>query len=420
MIKKIKGVRDITGKDAKIFSYIEEIAKNTFELYGFKRIMTPVIERTKLFERGVGENTDVVEKEMYNFEDKGGRKITLRPESTAGVTRAYIEKGHHKANPVQKYYYFGPMFRYEKPQKGRYRQFYHLGVEAYGIDSPLIDVEVLKMLVDFLNRIGLKNINIKLNNIGCKKCRPEYLQKLRSYLKKYKNNLCDDCSRRLKTNPLRILDCKKCRDKDFMKNAPKIHENLCNECKNFNEKLINLLNEFNIPYELDYSLVRGLDYYTKTVFEICDEDIDSAQNQIVGGGRYDELVEILGGRSQPGLGFAFGFDRLVNLISKKDNIKVPKKYKEVFIAWYLDDDSKLVEFANKLREKDIKVDFKYKLKGFSSQLKYANQNNYHYVIFLGENELKMKDKVHIKNMKTGEEKNIKFNNLKGYLGKGEF
>ncbi|TYB83434.1 MAG: histidine--tRNA ligase, partial [Kosmotoga sp.] len=344
MIKKIRGVRDITGKEAKTFNYVEEIAKNTFGLYGFERIMAPVIERTELFKRGVGENTDVVEKEMYNFKDKGGRNITLRPEGTAGVARAYIEKGHHKADPVQKYYYFGPMFRYEKPQKGRYRQFYHLGVEAFGIDSPLIDVEILQMLVDFLKRIGLKNINLKLNNIGCKNCRPDYLNKLQEYLSSYKRDLCKDCKRRLESNPLRILDCKTCRVKGFMQNVPKIYENLCSDCNNFHDKLIDYLKQFNIPFEMDYSLVRGLDYYTKTVFEIYDEDIDSAQNQIVGGGRYDDLVEVLGGKPQPGLGFAFGFDRLVNLITKKDYIKIPQKYKRIFIAWYLNDQSKLMDF----------------------------------------------------------------------------
>ena len=419
MIKKIRGVRDITGNEAKIFSYVEEIAKNTFELYGYERIITPIIERTELFERGVGENTDVVEKEMYNFIDKGDRRVTLRPEGTAGVTRAYIEQGHHKSDPVQKYFYFGPMFRYEKPQKGRYRQFYHLGVETYGIDSPLIDIEILVMLIDFLNRLGLNNLTIKLNNIGCKECRPQYLVKLKNYLKQYKQKLCTDCQRRLNKNPLRILDCKECREKTFVKSAPKIYNNLCKGCDSFNEKLIDYLKTYNIPYELDYSLVRGLDYYTKTVFEIYDEDIDSAQNQIVGGGRYDELVETIGDKSQPGLGFAFGFDRLVNLIMKKNEIKVPDKYKKVFIAWYLNDENKLMKFANKLRDMDIKVDFKYKLKGFSSQLKYADKNNYNYVIFLGENELKLKDEIHIKNMRSGKEENVKITNLKQYIDKGE-
>jgi len=413
MYKKVRGMRDIYGEEVEYFKYISEIAENIFSLYGYNKIIVPIIEKTELFQRGVGEDTDVVEKEMYSFQDKSGRNITLRPEGTAGVVRSYIENGQHKADPVQKYYYIGPMFRYEKPQKGRYRQFFQIGVEVFGIKSPLIDVEIIYMLIQFLKELGLDNLKVNLNNMGCGKCRKKYIKKLKKYMFKHKSALCDTCQRRLESNPLRILDCKKCGKKQFIKNTPRIIDNLCDSCLEFNEKLMNYIEEFKIPYSIDHSLVRGLDYYTNTVFEIIAEDLDSSQNQIVGGGRYNDLVSTLGGVERPGLGFAFGFDRLVDLVMEKE-LEIKDKKPSVFIAWYLNDKNELLKFANKLRSDGIKIDFKYKQVNFSNQLRYADKNNFDYVIFYGEKEMKSED-IHIKNMKSGEEKNIKFKNLKKFI-----
>lgn len=278
----------------------------------------------------------------------------------------------------------------------------------------MVDAEMLKMLIEYLEELGLNDLTINLNNIGCKNCRPKYIKKLKKYFNDNKQDLCEDCKKRINTNPLRILDCKKCSDKNVIKNAPDIKNYLCDDCESFQKELLEYIEIYELPYKIDKNLVRGLDYYSKTVFEIVANDLNSSQNQIIGGGRYDELVEELDGPETPGLGFAFGLDRLVDLLIKRD-IDIPVRYPKVFIAWYLDDKKELLKFVDKLKKMDIKVDFKYKLKNFSNQLRYADKNDYNYVIFLGENELEDKNNIHIKNMKTGDELNIGFDNIHEFI-----
>lgn len=398
MIQSLRGMRDIAGREARIFQWIEERARYFFELYGYREIKLPVMERTELFSRGIGDESDIVQKEMYTFEDRKGRSVTLRPEGTAGVVRHYIENGYDKRDPLKKFYYSGAMFRYERPQKGRYRQFYQFGVEAFGMESPLIDADTITMLVDYFRDIGVESPLVKVNNIGCPVCRPDYNRALQGYLRNHEERLCPDCRKRIETNPLRVLDCKRESCRKVVADSPDIADFLCDSCRSYDEEVQTLLSARKIPFERDRFLVRGLDYYVKTVFEI--HGGEGAQNALMGGGRYDGLVEALGGQPVPGFGFAIGVDRLVSLLMETSLFEEdPGK---LFMVWSLEEQALLLEKCDILRKCGVSVDFLPDKRSFSSQLKYAHRQGYRHVVILGEEEAQS-EQIHLKNMETGDE-----------------
>ncbi len=411
MIKTIKGCKDIYGEDVEVFRRTEEVLRKTVHEYGFKEIIPPVIEYSDLFRRSVGEGTDIVEKEMYTFTDKGGRSITLRPEMTASVARAYVEHHFETLPSPIKLFYIGPCFRYEKPQKGRYREFYQFGVEVLGDESPLLDAEVISLAYVIAERLGLKKLKVRLNSIGCKNCRPQYKKALQEALKPHYDELCDDCKRRFYTNPLRILDCKKEKE-ELKKSLPKITDYLCDECKEHFEKVKSYLDMMGIPYELDNTLVRGLDYYTKTVFEVVSEHL-GAQNALLGGGRYDYLIEELGGRHTPGLGFAIGMERLVEVLKAEKTVS--KEEKIVYIAYREGLEKNAFSVASKLRNAGLTVLIDSKGGAIGKQMKRASKKNATYTVIIGEEEAE-KGVVQLKDMKKKEQVEVSESNLVSTIG----
>lgn len=404
-ITRQKGCRDILPDDSKIWQYIEERIRNICKVYNIHEIRTPVFEATQLYARGVGDETDIVNKEMYTFLDKGNRSITLRPELTAGVVRAYIENGMSSkfSSPI-KLWYTGNMYRYEKMQKGRYREFSQFGVEMFGSDSYLADIETIKVSYELLKTLGLADkISLIINSIGCKKCRGEYINKLKEYIKPNLDNMCSNCKTRYDKNPLRILDCKEENCIEILKKAPVITDFLCEDCRNDFENVKAALNALNIPYLVDTRIVRGLDYYNKTVYEYISSDLGLA---VGGGGRYDDLVSTLGGVSTPAVGFGMGMDRLVILLKEYG---LDKNILNKTDVYFLTDDSTYIKsqkYVNELRELGVVVETNIQNRSFNAQLKYANKINATFVIIIGEDELKNNECI-IKNMKTGIQLKIK-------------
>ncbi len=400
-IKKPKGTADIFGNEMCYWHYVENKLSETAELYNYKEIRTPIFEETGLFNRGIGEGTDIVNKEMYTFEDKGKRSITLRPEGTAGVVRAYIENSMFTKGKYHRFYYKGPMFRYEKPQAGRMRQFHQFGIEFFGDPTPYADFEIIKVAMDMIESVGIprENLELHINSIGCQKCRPEYLKKLQTYFKDHYEELSEDMRVKFDRNPLRLLDSKDKQYKDLIENAPKISEHLCSECSEHFDTLKNILKEKKINFLVDPKLVRGLDYYNRTAFEILYNGL-GAQNAVLGGGRYDSLVEILGGKSTPAIGFAIGMERLI-LTLKDLGISVPCNPAYVYIAplgerAYFETEN----IATNLRKNQLKVIMGNPNQSLKSHLKNADRENAKYSIIVGENELKNKTAI-IRNMKDG-------------------
>ncbi len=311
MIKAVKGTRDILPPSSAVWNQVEAVARDVFRVYNYQEIRTPILEETALFARGVGQETDIVSKEMYTFEDRDGSSLTLRPEATASVMRAYIEHRLDQKPGLQKLYYIGPMFRRERPQKGRYRQFYQIGAEAIGSESPSVDAEVIEMVIDLLRRAGLEGFQLLINSVGDQNCRPQYVALLKEKLQDVASRLCDDCQRRAETNPLRVLDCKVPEDQDMINALPSIQDHLCEPCRTHFNAVKSHLDDRGIAYEIRPRMVRGLDYYMRTTFEIVHGSL-GAQNSVLGGGRYDGLAESLGSRvHSPGIGFSIGEDRLV-------------------------------------------------------------------------------------------------------------
>ena len=409
-IQAPRGTNDILPQDTARWQYLEQKAKEIFTTYNYEEIRTPIFEKTDLFQRGIGEDTDIVEKEMYTFEDKGGRSITLRPEGTASVVRSFLEnKIYGHAQPT-KYYYIGPMFRYERPQSGRYRQFHQIGVEVFGTDSPAVDAEVISLGMHFISELGLDDLEVRLNSVGCPKCRASYQEKLLDYFEPYLSELCSDCQNRYESNPLRILDCKEDQDKAFMADAPKIHEELCAECAEHFTQVKEHLDLLDINYHLDPTLVRGLDYYTKTAFEVVCNDL-GAQDAIFGGGRYDELAQEVGERDVPGIGFALGIERLL-LALEEYGIELPVEREiDLFITTIGEEAQKTAFlYLNHLRRAGIKVEMDYLGRSVKGQMKCADRNNAQYSIILGGNELE-KGAATVREMKTGTEEEIELDNL---------
>lgn len=397
IIKVQKGTKDILPSEMSVWHFMEEKAKEVFTSYGAKEIRTPIFEATELFARGVGDTTDIVNKEMYTFE-KSERSLTLRPENTAGVVRSFIENGMHRLSAPVKLWYKGPMFRYERPQAGRQRQFHQVGVEVFGIKQATADAEVILMAVNYLKALGLNDLSVELNSLGCPKCREEFKTKLKDVIKPYLNELCPDCQARYEKNPLRLLDCKVEECKAIYA-KPEIQEVIqsdfiCEECADHFNELKGYLNVLGIKYEINKLLVRGLDYYNRTVFEIKSNNLGS-QNAVCGGGRYDSLVRNLGGEDTPAIGFAMGMERLASLIGEKEDIKT----KAFVVSNNMEEALKLSE---EMRNKGISCEFDLTNKKFVKQLEKASKVA-QYALILGEDEI-ASNKVTVKNLGTSEQK----------------
>ena len=403
---RIKGTKDIFGEEVKYWEYIENTAKKLFKIYGYKEIRTPLIEKTELFSRGIGQETDIVQKEMYTFDDKKGRSLTLRPEGTASVARAYIENSLITFGSPQKLFYIGPMYRYEKPQAGRYREFYQIGAEIFGTDHPLADAELITFIYDFFSKLKLNNFKIKINSIGTFKSREKYKDVLKTYYQPLLPNLCEDCQRRFNTNIMRLLDCKI--DVEAAKNAPSILDHLDEESREHFESLQKYLKTYNIPFQVDPKIVRGLDYYTKTAFEV--EHLDLGEQAVIaGGGRYDDLVEQLDGPKTPGVGFAIGIERVIEAL-KRENIEVESESEiDVYVSFQGEKgEMAAVTLSKELRKKGINTFLNISKRNLSGQFKHANRLNAKYVVVIGDEEISS-DIVTIKNMKTGEQTQIERN-----------
>ena len=401
-IQSIRGVKDILPDEIWKWQYIESVAHNIFPRYGFKEIRLPIFENTRLFSRSIGEATDIVEKEMYTFNDRGGDSITLRPEGTASVVRAYVEHKMYNPPSVLKMFYIGPMFRYERPQAGRLRQFNQIGVEAMGSPSPIVDVEVMTMLMEFFRELDLNNIKLEINSLGSQECRPRYRELLKTEVEKHLDHLCSNCTARYQRNPLRVLDCKVEQCGKIAEGLPKLIDHLDAASANHFSEVRSLLDSAGTPYSVNPSLVRGLDYYNRTAFEVTSKHL-GAQNAICGGGRYDTLVEELDGPSTPCFGFALGLERLVSLVPFND-MKNFQKYPDVFIVC-LGEETKTTGFqiAHELRLKGFWVERDYEMGSMKSQMRKANKTQSRFSLILGENEIRS-GKFVLKNMATGEQK----------------
>ena len=405
MIQRPKGTKDLLPQDTYKWQIVESKLKEVLDSYNFKEIRVPVFEHTELFQRGVGETTDVVQKEMYTFNDKGGRSITLRPEGTAGVVRAYLENGMASMpSPIKLWYNMG-MYRYENVQKGRLREFHQIGAELIGSSSFLADVDVILMANDFFKKLNIPNIKLTINSIGCPKCRAVYQDKLREFFKDNLENYCDTCKTRYVKNPMRMLDCKEEKCKKMNVGAPKMIDFLCEECQEHFENVKKYINKAGIKYEIDPNIVRGLDYYTKTVFEFIDEKTGLT---VLGGGRYDGLVEEFGGQPTPAVGFATGVERLMEMYDEYNSAvedKVPDLY---ILSMGENANIEAMDIANKLRIDGYIVEKDIMDRSFKSQMKYANTTKSKKLIVIGDEELS-KRTIKIKDMATGEEKEIGLN-----------
>ncbi|MDP2914766.1 MAG: histidine--tRNA ligase [Candidatus Aminicenantes bacterium] len=391
----IKGTKDILPGEVEVWQTVEAETRRLVELYGYRELRAPVIEPTELFEKGTGETTDIVTKEMYTFTDKGGRSITLRPEYTPSMARAILEHRLDLRPEPMRYYYMGPMFRYDKPQKGRYRQFHQLDIEIFNEKDPAIDAEIIEMADALLRTLGVQGTETLMNSVGCRACRPAYLRDLRVHAEKVRDRLCPDCRRKITTNPLRIFDCKVEGCREQAARFPKITATLCPECREHFEQVCSYLDLYKVAYRIEPNLVRGLDYYTKTTFEIVSVGL-GAQNALLGGGRYDDMMKDFGGPDICGIGFAMGLERLISILNVK-----PEKKKVLYIA-YMGDDGKRrgVELARFFRRNGIGCLVEFGNKGFKAQFGRANKLGAAWVLIIGEDEIR-KGLYQLKDMAAG-------------------
>lgn len=411
---KPRGTNDIMPADISKWYYLENVLRRVAKQYGYSELRTPVFEHTELFQRGVGETTDIVEKEMYTFTDRGNRSLTLRPEGTAPTVRSFIENKLYADPQPTKLFYLGPMFRYDRPQAGRYRQFHQFGVEAIGSCDPGLDAEVIAMAMDIYSRLGLKDLTVQLNSVGCPQCRPVHREELQKFLADKKDRLCPTCQGRFDKNPLRILDCKSKECQNLTAGAPAIAELLCDDCRKHLTKVQDYLQAFGIPFHLDPNLVRGLDYYTQTAFEIAARGI-GAQSSVGGGGRYDGLIEQCGGPAIPGIGYALGLERIL-LTMEQQGITIPTEAKaQVFIA-ALGEKAQLqgAVLAQKLRQKGLVAERDYLDKSLKAQLKAADRLRVQYTVIIGEDELKNKQAL-VRDMNDSAQIGVLLDKLESYL-----
>ncbi|MFX0547979.1 histidine--tRNA ligase [Hathewaya histolytica] len=407
-IKAPKGTKDLLPNNSYKWIYMEDELRKVAETYGMREIRTPMFEHTELFERGVGETTDVVQKEMYTFEDKGGRSLTLKPEGTAPVARAFIENSIYADAQPSKMYYFVDAFRYEKMQKGRLRHFHQFGIEVFGSKQASIDAEGISLAIRSLKEFGLNNLSLNINSLGCPKCRGKFNDALKSYLKENYEELCETCKTRFEKNPMRILDCKEKRCKEIGKSAPIILDYICEECNEHFEDLKKHLDTLDIEYNVDPYIVRGLDYYTKTAFEI----INNADGlTICGGGRYDGLIEEVGGPSTPAFGFGMGMERLL-IVLEEEGIEIPKpNYIDLYVGSMGDNASRYsLKFINKLREKGINCDCDHMGRSVKAQMKFANKIDSRFSLVIGDSELE-ENAARLKRMSDGEQFEIILDNI---------
>ncbi len=406
-IAAIKGMNDILPGEVETWQFLEHCAREVFAVYGFAEIRTPIPEKTELFNRSIGETTDIVEKEMYSFRDKGDHSLTLRPEGTASVMRAFIQHQLHNQDAINKLYYLGPMFRYERPQKGRYRQFHQLGAEVLGVEDARIDAQVLAMLLHYFQRIGIGSLSLQLNSLGCPTCRPTYRRALVAYLEQHLHSLCSECQRRYTTNPLRVLDCKIESCQTATAAAPAVIEHLCAACDDHFAEVKQHLLTLQLPFTVNPRMVRGLDYYVRTTFELTTDRL-GAQNAVAAGGRYDGLVESLGGPALPGIGFAIGLERLVLLLKEQTFVgQVP----QLFIA-ALGEAAGAQAFVlmSQLQRQGIQTEIDYQGRSLKAQMRRANRLQAAYTLILGEDEL-ASGKAQLKRMTDGSQVPVAIDDL---------
>ncbi len=408
MIQLIRGFKDILPGEVELWQEIERTASALFEDFGFKEIRIPIMEHTELFARSIGEDTDIVEKEMYTFTDRGGDMLTLRPEATASVVRAYVQHKLYAQDPVRKFYTIGPMFRRERPQKGRYRQFYQINAEVFGIASPHIDAQVIFMLTTLFSRLSVTDISARINSLGCPQCRPQFKQALSDLLSAKTESLCSDCQRRSSRNPMRVLDCKVPSCREAMRDAPSLSDYLCSDCKTHFDMVKKSLDTLNVCFEIDKQLVRGLDYYTRTTFELQSGSL-GAQSAVAGGGRYDGLIKALGGSDIPGIGFAIGFDRLAEIVSL--NRPAIEKKADIFIAALGDKaQEKAFEWSCAFGITGIQAEMDMANGSLKSQMKKADRSGADYVLIVGDKELEQGAAV-LRNMTSKEQSEILMENV---------
>ena len=406
-ITAIRGFKDILPEDARRFWEVESIARQVFNSFGFQEIRTPIMEKTELFQRSIGETTDIVEKEMYTFADRDNEFLTLRPEATASVIRAYIEHNMSAAEQITKLFTIGPMFRRERPQKGRFRQFNQIDVELFGEDKPQSDAEIIFMLMHFLTSAGLKDLQLEINSLGCASCRPVFSQAVINFLKGSEKNLCPDCQRRINTNPLRVFDCKVETCADTIANAPTILDFLCADCESHFAQVQSFLKDLRISFAINPRMVRGLDYYTKTAFEVKSNAL-GAQNAVAGGGRYNGLVSSLGGPEVAGIGFGGGFERLIVCLPEDGKNKFKT---DLFIATLGEQAQKFAfTLTNELRRSGISAEMDYADKSLKSQLKRADKLNSSFAVIIGDKEISEKQAI-LRNMKTKDQQTIPLDDL---------
>ena len=411
MIKAVTGTKDILPSDIPRWKYLEQTVEKIFRNFNYKEIRTPVFEETSLFARGIGEETDIVGKEMYTFKDRSDTSLTLKPEMTAAVVRAYLEHSLGAQQSLVKLYYVSPMFRQERPQAGRFRQFHQFGAEAIGSKSPLLDAEMIQMSYEILKSLGLKNLTVKINSLGTPETRENYKKLLKNFLEDKKNGLSEDSRRRFDTNVLRIFDSKIESDQKIIKDAPKLIDHLDEESKVDFEVVKDQLKKSGIPFEIDPSLVRGLDYYTKLTFEI-DSGSVGAQTALCGGGRYDLLIETLGGKPTPATGFAAGIERILLACENEKSFSVPDPSIDVYLIRIDNElESFINELAGKLRKENLAVDFDYLQRSVKAQMREANKMNAKFVLFIGGDEYK-EGMMNLKNMSTGEEEKVSIDSIR--------
>ena len=411
-----RGTKDILPGMVNGWRYVEQIIREACREFNYQEIRTPIFEHTELFQRGIGDGTDVVDKEMYTFTDRSGRSLTLRPENTASVVRSFVENKLYAEPMPLKVFYIGPMFRYDRPQAGRMRQFHQFGVEALGSESPVVDAEVIMLALTVLKKLGLKDLKLKINSVGCPKCRPQHRKLLQDYFRPHLSELCEDCQSRFDRSPLRILDCKVDADKPFMAGAPKITDSLCDECKEHFETVKKLLTEAGVEYEVDSNLVRGLDYYTKTAFEIQYSPL-GAQSAVGGGGRYDGLVEELGGPSTPGVGFAMGLERILLALEKQNLLPESKEAVDVFAV--IPDEGGVADAfrcVTALRNQGLVCDMNLVPPSMKAQMKQANREQARFALIFGEEE-RSRGAVTVRNMADSSQEEVCFKALETYFQK---
>lgn len=415
-IKAPKGTKDVMPEESYKWQYIENKFKDICDEYGFGEMRTPMFESTDLFNRGVGETTDIVQKEMYTFEDLGHRSITLKPEGTSPAVRAFIESKHYADMQPSKYYYNTPCFRYEKPQAGRLREFHQFGIENFGTPSMLADAEAIALAADFLNRMGVGDLELHINSVGCHECRPVYRKALQDFLRPHFDELCDTCKSRFDSNPMRILDCKSPEDQKIVEGAPMMIDYLCDDCRNALEELESYLDAMGIAYIVDPKIVRGLDYYTKTAFEFVTTKI-GAQGTVCGGGRYDHLIEEIGGPSMPGVGWGMGKERLLLIMEQNGADFDGEKETELFIAYIGEEAKKYsLKLACEMRENGVRVAFDTHDRNLKGQLKYANKLGASYSVVIGDDEI-VSGELTLKDMSTSDQTKVKRDQIIDHIRK---